>query len=119
MKRVLILIVLMLLVGCARTAIVTEPVETAPVDETPAAVTEEPAEEAAATCDDSDAGIDTTVDGVVTGVLADGTEYDYRDDCYGGVYIVEYYCEDNTPKSRNIKCENGCKKDICIEVISY
>lgn len=117
MKKIFLLFVLTIfLLGCTKTEIVTGPItgdvseEVAAVKETPAAVT---GQNIAASCGDSDGGIDKTVKGGITGEWMDGTSFDEMDDCIGSVYLVEYYCEDGQPRSQNFRCETECFKGIC------
>ncbi|MFC1728315.1 hypothetical protein ACFLZ7_02520 [Nanoarchaeota archaeon] len=114
MKRAWLLIILtVLLLGCTKTEIVSEPItseETSAVQETPASTSKEMI---ATECSDSDSGIDETTRGGITGAWIDGTSFDNTDDCLGFVYLIEYYCEDGQPRSQNFRCENECKNGIC------
>jgi hypothetical protein len=56
-------------------------------------------------CEDTDKGIDTTVDGEV---VYNGETY--RDKCVSP-FIIEYYCENGNLASKNIRCE--CSRGIC------
>ena len=58
-------------------------------------------------CEDSDKGIFENVKGTAT--LGDSSK---TDKCYDS-FLVEYYCKDNTIKSKNFNCENGCTDGKC------
>ena len=67
----------------------------------------------AAQCSDSDNGLDTKRKGVVVGTYSNSTEYTFADDCLGGLYLIEYTCENNAPVNTNFVCDNGCSKGVC------
>lgn len=65
-------------------------------------------------CEDSDGGVNTDVQGVVT----IGDE-DYTDECIEGVSVEgllrEYYCEGNNKANQNIeRCPSKCSNGKCI-----
>ena len=95
MKKLLLISLLILslvLVGCKE-----EPV-------TGAVVVEQETQK----CKDSDNGINTEIQGVVTV----GDE-DYADDCIAGL-LIEYFCEGNQKVNQNLRCTNKCSSGKCI-----
>lgn len=63
------------------------------------------------TCTDSDEGIKPGIPGDVKG-MTENEEYSFEDDCYQDV-LVEFYCENGMPESKNVKCQNGCRSGAC------
>ncbi len=123
-RQILFLFILVIfLIGCTKTEIVSQQISepTSQASSQPTSGEDEgdiiksiPDDELAASCTDTDSGIDKTSRGIVSGKWYDETTFENEDDCLGGVYLVEYYCDNNQPKSRNFICENGCKKGVCI-----
>ncbi len=64
-------------------------------------------------CDDSDGGITPKKEGFVNGTYDDGVQFEQRDSCVGP-FLVEYFCLENVPVNKNIKCEN-CKEGACLD----
>ncbi|MEM3126682.1 MAG: hypothetical protein QW331_01275 [Candidatus Woesearchaeota archaeon] len=62
-------------------------------------------------CQDSDNGIKAEEFGFVNGTYDDGVAFEQRDSCVGP-FLVEYFCLENTPANKNIKCEN-CQEGVC------
>ena len=64
--------------------------------------------DSAASCTDSDGGIDTASKGIVTV----GSERFY-DTCLNGL-LLEYYCDGNNKANQNIRCPNKCDGGKCV-----
>lgn len=108
----------LLLVGCTKTEIISEPASEYDAQTTEETTAAEPKvnvmeEKLAKSCQDTDSGQDPTSKGTISGTWEDGTTYENEDDCFGGVFLVEYYCEGNQPKSKNYRCEIACKRGVC------
>jgi len=65
-----------------------------------------------ASCTDSDNGAANDISGAVEGILEDGSDFDFEDRCVGNI-LIEYYCEDNTYNSQNVRCDNKCEDGAC------
>lgn len=117
-KRWLIVLLVLFLLGCTKTEVVSEKVTTVASTETPTVTQPEAQEtnvtETTMTCTDTDSGIDSASRGTITGTNTDGTTFELTDKCYGSVFLVEYYCDNNQQKNQNFKCENGCKSGVCV-----
>ena len=70
----------------------------------------EPIETGPSTCEETDDGIDIEYDGKVSGLI-NGKVYNYVDRCIGP-FLVEYYCKDNKPLNKNIRC--NCLSGECV-----
>lgn len=126
MKRGLLLtFMVVFLVGCTQTEIVTEPIEVPVEDEeSTEEVTEEPAAEdtgetmeakkVATSCEDSD-GNDINEGGKVTITYSDGTTEEFFDECPGDAnFQTEYICDGNNLATQNTICDNTCVVGVCI-----
>ena len=69
--------------------------------------------ESKASCSDGDGGVDKAEKASVTGVSADGEDFEYTDRCISGL-LIEYYCEDSKPVNQNLRCSNECKNGACV-----
>jgi len=110
MKQIFLAVILVLfIVSCSSnnsdeqiTGNVVKEIEEEPI--------EQQVETGPTTCEDSDRGIDKEDDGKVSGLL-NGKVYNYVDRCVGP-FLIEYYCEDNKPMNKNIKC--NCLAGECV-----
>jgi len=62
-------------------------------------------------CIDSD-GINEKIKGSVRGSFENGSSYVFNDRCEGSIFLIEYYCDENTPINKNFRCE--CEKGACV-----
>jgi hypothetical protein len=105
MKKILLVLVLsVLIVGCSpkdMTGNAILDVEQDIVHETGSSLSN--------TCEETDSGIDKENKGRLSG-LKDGKEYNVVDRCIGD-FLVEYYCEDDKPMNKNLRCD--CVNGAC------
>lgn len=66
-----------------------------------------------AVCDDTDGGDNIDVKGTVSGISSSGENFIHNDECVAGL-LIEYYCEDKSPKNHNQRCPNKCSDGACI-----
>ena len=58
-------------------------------------------------CTDSDGGVNTAVQGVVS-----VEDEDYADECVAG-FLIEYYCDGDNVVNQNMRCPDGCTRGKC------
>lgn len=64
-------------------------------------------------CYDSDNGIVRWVNGSVFGFYDNATRFEFIDYCQNKNYLIEFYCENETPSQRRFLCRNGCVDAHC------
>lgn len=64
-------------------------------------------------CYDSDNGIVRWVNGSVFGFYDNATRFEFIDYCQNKNYLMEFYCENETPFQRRFLCRNGCVDSHC------
>jgi hypothetical protein len=62
-------------------------------------------------CTETDNGLDKANKGEIKGYTADGKYVEVADSCIPP-FLVEYYCEDNVVKNKNIRCQI-CDRGAC------
>ena len=73
--------------------------------------------QSAATCTDSDGGINYEVAGYVQGIGHSGWSYTYYDTCQTGTYegyLKETYCNGTLWWAKRYKCPDGCANGACV-----
>ncbi len=67
---------------------------------------------AVSSCSDTDGGVAPETFGTVN--FKEGGEPAHKDDgCVGGL-LLEWYCDGNAPKSKNVRCPGECKGGVCV-----
>ncbi len=106
---VILLMTFALFVACS------QKIDTASPAQAPPAENKEPAQVPAVTgqvvaqelCKKTDKGVE--------GTLANGTSFSKENKCFGGLFLVSYYCDNGEVMNTNTRCENGCKKAACLQ----
>ncbi len=65
-------------------------------------------------CHDTDNGIVRWVNGSIFGFYDNATRFEFDDYCFDNTFLIEYYCENETPQNRSFLCTNGCQDNHCL-----
>ena len=121
MKKIIILLSIFLLIfvyGCNEEEVVSldKTVTAKVIKDIKIEVAEEEIKENITTvrlCHDTDNGIVRWVNGSVFGFYNNATRFEFIDYCQNKNYLMEFYCENETPFQRRFLCRNGCVDAHC------
>ena len=106
---VLLLVLTLFLVACAKTEVIQQPSETPSTNETQAeepTPAPAPGEVVATKCDDTDLNDPNSI-GRVRVSYSDGSNKDFYDIC-NDIILTEYVCNGNNVKTMNVICKKQC-----------
>jgi len=90
-----------------------------PQNETPIVVVETPTPAITQICTDSDKGKNYVVKGSATIAYSNGTKQTFTDSCNKDGTLKEWYCQNNTSLSANVKCPSMyyCSSGVCKKLL--
>jgi len=65
-------------------------------------------------CYDTDNGMIRWVNGTVMGFYSNATRFEFKDYCKDKNYLIEFYCENESPHQMMFLCKSGCVNAHCI-----